>query len=190
MVANIRLLDTCNLEASNETFLSMCISYWIRTKLEHIAFIHTKFCNRLNYKKLHKLVYVNYNIRIQNSIDEGSRHHDDDDPFNQLMELTLIDASNPIREWMECARSTIEPELDEESPGTDAPISSMMVTATADPWDLKCCTGSQSISQWAQKNIGDSHKGKKHMLWGQKGKEKDWREGQLDLMQLQEMKIA
>jgi hypothetical protein len=62
------------------------------------AFIHTKFCNRLNYKKLHKLVYINYNIRIQNSIDEGSRHHDDDDPFNQLMELTLIDASNHIRE--------------------------------------------------------------------------------------------
>jgi hypothetical protein len=61
------------------------------------AFIHTKVRNRLTYKKLHKLVYVNYNLRIQNSIDGGSRHHDDDDSFNRLMELTLVDASNPIR---------------------------------------------------------------------------------------------
>jgi hypothetical protein len=49
------------------------------------------------------------------------------------MKFTLIDASNPIREWMERARSTVKPELDEESPETDAPISSAMVTATADP---------------------------------------------------------
>jgi hypothetical protein len=76
------------------------------------AFIHTKVRNRLTYKKLHKLVYANYNLRIQNSINGGSRHHDDDDLFNQLMELTLVDASNPIREWMERARSMVEPELD------------------------------------------------------------------------------
>jgi hypothetical protein len=71
------------------------------------AFIHTKVCNWLTYEKLHKLVYVIYNIRIQNSIDGGSPYHDDDDPFNRLMELTLVDASNPIHEWMERARSTV-----------------------------------------------------------------------------------
>jgi hypothetical protein len=69
------------------------------------AFIHTKVRNCLTYEKLHKLVYVNYNLRIQNSIDGGSRY--DDDPFNRLMELTLVDASNPIHEWMERARSTV-----------------------------------------------------------------------------------
>jgi hypothetical protein len=37
MVANIRLLDTCTSEACNETCLSMCISYWMRAKLEHIC---------------------------------------------------------------------------------------------------------------------------------------------------------
>jgi hypothetical protein len=115
----------------------------------------------LTYEKLHKLVYVNYNLKIQNSIDGGSLYHDDDDPFNWLMKFSLIDASNPIHEWMERARSTVKPELDEESPETDAPISSAMVTATADPWDLQRRTGSQSISQWAQKNICDSHKGKR-----------------------------
>jgi hypothetical protein len=61
------------------------------------------------------------------------------------MELTLVDASNPIREWMERARSTVEPELDEESSETDAPIPSAMVTATANPRDLQCRTGSQSV---------------------------------------------
>ena len=77
------------------------------------AFIHTKIRNRLSHKKLDKLVYVNYNLRIQNKLDRGVRR-DDDDPFNQLMEITLHDAGNPIKEWMEVVRSTMEPELDEE----------------------------------------------------------------------------
>jgi hypothetical protein len=71
------------------------------------AFIHTKVRNRLTYEKLHKLVYVNYNLRIQNGIDRDFRHDDDDDSFNRLMELTLVDTSNPICEWMERARSTV-----------------------------------------------------------------------------------
>jgi hypothetical protein len=58
----------------------------------------------------------------------------------------------------------VQPELDEESPGTDAPIPNSMVTATADPRDLQHRTGSQSISQWARKNIGDNQKEKKYML--------------------------
>jgi hypothetical protein len=77
------------------------------------------------------------------------------------MKFTLIDASNPIHEWIERARSTVKPRLDEESPETDAPISSAMMTAIADPRDLQRRTGSQSILQWARKNIGDSHKGKR-----------------------------
>jgi hypothetical protein len=108
--------------------------------------IHTKVCNRLTYEKLNKLVYVNYNIRIHNSIDEGSRHHDDDDIINRLMELTLIDVSNHIHEWMERARSTVKPELDEESPEIDAHISSATVTAIANSQVLQRRTGSQSVS--------------------------------------------
>jgi hypothetical protein len=78
-------------------------------------------------------------------MDGGSRHDDDDDPFNQLMEVTLVDVSNPIHEWMEHARSTVQPELDEESPDTDAPIPSAMVTATTHPRDLQCRTGLSSF---------------------------------------------
>jgi hypothetical protein len=93
------------------------------------------------------LVYVNYNLRIQNSIDGGSRYDDDDDPFNRLIELTLVDVSNPIHEWMERARSTVQPELDEESPGINALISSAMVTAITHSRDLQRCTGSSSVSE-------------------------------------------
>jgi hypothetical protein len=110
------------------------------------AFIHTNVRNRLTYEKLHKLVYVNYNLRIQNSIDGCSSYHDEDDPFNRLIELTLVDVSNPIREWTERARSTVQPKLYEESSETDALIPSSMVTATADPRDLQRRTGSQSVS--------------------------------------------
>jgi hypothetical protein len=63
------------------------------------------------------------------------------------MELTLVDASNLIHKWMERARSTVQPELDEESPNTEAHIPSAMVTATADPRDLQCHTRSLSISE-------------------------------------------
>jgi hypothetical protein len=65
------------------------------------------------------------------------------------MDLTLVDVSNPIHEWMERDRSTVQPELDEESPEIDALIPNSMVTATANPRDLQRRTGPQSISQWA-----------------------------------------
>jgi hypothetical protein len=74
------------------------------------------------------------------------------------MELTLVDASNPIHEWMEYARSTVQTELDEES--TDTPIPSAMVTATTDPRDLQRRTRLLSVSEWARRNIGDSHRKK------------------------------
>jgi hypothetical protein len=77
------------------------------------------------------------------------------------MELTLVDASNPICEWMERARSTVHLEIDEESPNTYALIPSVMVTATTHPRDLQRRTGSSYVSEWARKNIGDIHKGKR-----------------------------
>jgi hypothetical protein len=38
--------------------------------------------------------------------------------------------------------------------------------------------------------VKDIREKEKYMLWGQKGKAQNWREGQSDLMQLQKMKIA
>jgi hypothetical protein len=65
------------------------------------------------------------------------------------MELTLVNASNPIHEWMERAMSTVQPELDEESPDIDAPIPSAIVIATTDHRDFQCHTRLLSISEWA-----------------------------------------
>jgi hypothetical protein len=56
-------------------------------------------CNKLSYKKLHKLVYVNYNLRI--CLRQGGMYERDEDPFSKLMELSLYNDSNPIRDWME-----------------------------------------------------------------------------------------
>src|SRR6266498_4088665 len=105
------------------------------------AFIHTKVRNRLSYKKLHKLVYVNYNLRIQNNLDAGVRSTVDDDPFDRLMDLTLNDVDNPIREWMEAGRSVGVPELDEDYSDSDAPLLGHLVSATVNPSDLRWQTG-------------------------------------------------
>ena len=125
------------------------------------AFIHTKIRNRLTFKKLHKLVYVNYNLRIQSKLDGGSRRDDDDDPFDRLMELTLCDENNPIKEWMEVGRSTQDPVLDEDNTESDCPLPSHIVTDTVSSLDLQRETGSQNLQQWARKTIGDTHIGKR-----------------------------
>jgi hypothetical protein len=53
----------------------------------------------LSYKKLHKLVYVNYNLHIR--LKQARTYEQDEDPFFKLMELSLYYDSNPIRDWME-----------------------------------------------------------------------------------------
>jgi hypothetical protein len=50
-------------------------------------------------KKLHKLVYVNYNLCI--CLRQVRTYERDEDPFSKLMEFPLYDDSNPIRDWME-----------------------------------------------------------------------------------------
>src|SRR5438105_5641358 len=125
------------------------------------AFIHIKVCNRLSYKKLHKLVHVNYNLRIQNNLDAGVRSTVDDDPFDRLMDLTLNDVDNSIQEWMEAGRSVGVPELDEDDSDSDAPLPSHFVSATVDPSDLLRQIGAPSILDWAVKVAGDTHTGRR-----------------------------
>jgi hypothetical protein len=38
----------------------------------------------------------------------------EEDPFDKLMELSLYDSQNSIRDWMEHGRSNEDPLLDEE----------------------------------------------------------------------------
>ena len=127
------------------------------------AFIHTKVRNRLSYKKLHKLVYVNYNLRIQNNLDAGIRSTLDDDPFQRLMELTLNEDNNPLRDWMETGRSNAAPELDEEDTDSDVPLPTHLVTDTVNTPDLQ---------QWAATTVGDTHTGKRKKQMTQRKKSK------------------
>jgi hypothetical protein len=98
------------------------------------------------------LVYVNYNLRIQNNLDAVIRSTVDDDPFQRLMELTLNEDNNPLRDWMETGRSNAAPELDEEDTDSDVPLPTHLVTDTVNTPDLQ---------QWAATVVGDTHTGKR-----------------------------
>jgi hypothetical protein len=52
---------------------------------------------------MNKLVYVNYNLRIH--LRQARTYEQDEDPFSKLMELSLYDDQNPIRDWMENGKS-------------------------------------------------------------------------------------
>jgi hypothetical protein len=96
--------------------------------------IHTEVNNRLSYKKLHKLVYVNYNLRIR--LRQAGTYKKEEDLFDKLMELSLYDARNPIQDWMEHDRSNEAPLLDEEDTQSDTPMPSRIVTECDDARSL------------------------------------------------------
>jgi hypothetical protein len=101
----------------------------------------------------------------------------EEDPFNKLMELSLYDAQNPIRDLMEHGRSKADPLLDEEDTQSDTTILSRIVTEGDDTRTLQKITGTSSLVDWADQNIGDTHMGKqKHKTMTMKGKGKNKRE--------------
>ncbi|KAK3118492.1 hypothetical protein QOZ80_9BG0700110 [Eleusine coracana subsp. coracana] len=115
--------------------------------------------NKLSYRKLHKLVYVNYNLRIRLRQAELYKPPEDD-PFDRLMELSLYDQSNLIRDWMEHGRSNAIPLLDEESTESDTPIPSRMVIEDDTSSELQRITRTSSLA----KHVGDTHIGKRKLL--------------------------
>jgi hypothetical protein len=117
--------------------------------------IHTKVCNRLSYKKLHKLVYVNYNLRIR--LRQAGLYQREEASFHKLMELSLYDDTNPIIEWMEHDRSNADPFLDEIDIHNDTPIPSRIITQGDDSRTLKRITGKSSHVDWADEIVGDTH---------------------------------
>uniref|UniRef100_A0A0A9DYF6 Uncharacterized protein n=1 Tax=Arundo donax TaxID=35708 RepID=A0A0A9DYF6_ARUDO len=85
----------------------------------------------------------------------------DDDPFHRLMELSLYDDRNPIKDWMENGRSNADPLLDEEDTESDAPIPSRMVVEVDDNRESQRITGTSSLAEWAGEHVGDTHIGKR-----------------------------
>ncbi|RLM60229.1 inorganic phosphate transporter 6 [Panicum miliaceum] len=73
------------------------------------ALVHTKLRNRLSYDKLHKLVYVHYNLKLRiqlfeaemQSLQDMQCHRESDsDPCSISMDCAMYDEDNPIMDWL------------------------------------------------------------------------------------------
>ncbi|EEC66678.1 hypothetical protein OsI_32980 [Oryza sativa Indica Group] len=78
--------------------------------------------NRLGYEKIHKLVYVHYNLKLriqhfQNDMqlldDMHSAQEREGDPFSIMIDVAMYDEGNPIMDWLCNSRSESVPILDE-----------------------------------------------------------------------------
>jgi hypothetical protein len=151
--------DTPSLQGCALRLVSQyCSSGGCERNWSTFALIHTKVCNQLSYEKLHKLVYVNYNLYIH--LRQADLYKREEGQFNKLMELSLYDAQNLIRDWMEHGRSNVDPLLDEEDTQSDTPIPSRIVTEGDDTRTLQKITDTSSLVDWVNKNVGDTHVGK------------------------------
>jgi hypothetical protein len=92
------------------------------------------------------------------------------DFIDQLAHLSFYDENNPVREWMEYGRFNRAPVLDEDDDDGDIPLPPHIVRDQINMSDLREAMGDDSISDWAYKNMGDTHL-EKRML--QKGPMKD-----------------
>ena len=78
-----------------------CSSSGCERNWSTFALLHTKVRNLLSHKKLNKLVYVNYNLRLRLDEVSGSPMREEGDFIDQLTHLSFYDENNPVREWME-----------------------------------------------------------------------------------------
>ena len=69
---------------------------------------------------------------------------------------------------MEYGRSNRAPVLDEDDDDGDIPLPSHIVRDQINVSDLHEATGDDSISDWARKNMGDTHLGKRKLQKGPK----------------------
>jgi hypothetical protein len=61
--------------------------------------IHTLLRNRLGYEKLHKLVYVHYNLKLRIQHQELDMQESEIDPIGIMMDAALYDRDNPIMDF-------------------------------------------------------------------------------------------
>ena len=60
--------------------------------------IHTKLCNRLAMKKLHKLVYVHYNVRLR--VKNLMQERRDEDLYNPIYLNHIFNDDDILDEWI------------------------------------------------------------------------------------------
>jgi hypothetical protein len=78
------------------------------------ALIHTLLRNRLGYEKLHKLVYVHYNLKLRIQQQELDMQESEIDPIGIMMDAALYDRDNPIMDWLNGSMTHAKPILNEK----------------------------------------------------------------------------
>ncbi|RZR97863.1 hypothetical protein BHM03_00027107 [Ensete ventricosum] len=92
---------------SQTTTSSGCERNW-----STFALIHTKVRNRLSYRRLEKLVYVHYNMRLRLQCAELDK--EPEEPEIEPIDIQLYNEdSKPMLEWVEAAENQDDPLLDE-----------------------------------------------------------------------------
>ena len=81
---------------------------------------------------------------------------------------------------MEYGRSNRTPVLDEDDDDGDIPLPSHIVRDQINMSDLREATGDDSISDWARKNVGDTHLGKRKLQKGPTKGDPKCRKGKRD----------
>jgi hypothetical protein len=132
--------DTPSLQGCALRLVSQCCSSsGCERNWSIFALIHTKVCNRLSYK----LVYSNYNLRIR--LRQDGLYKRKEDLLDKIMELSLYDAQNLIRDWIEHGPSNADPLLDKKDSQSDTPIPSRIVTEGDDTRTLQKIIGTSSL---------------------------------------------
>jgi hypothetical protein len=121
----------------------------------------------LTHKKLKNLVHVNYNLHMRLK-ELNNPPRDEGDFIDHLAHLTFYNEHNPVPEWMEYGRSNEAPVLDAANDDGDVPILSHIVSDHIDPSVLRDATGDECITDWACRNVGDTHLGKRKFQKGPK----------------------
>jgi hypothetical protein len=76
--------------------------------------VHTKIRNKLGYDKLHKLVYVHYNLKERIREDSGYQQKDKEvDPCSMMLDAAIFDENNPIWDWLDRSMNDVGPRLDD-----------------------------------------------------------------------------
>jgi hypothetical protein len=146
--------DTPTLQRLAIKLLSQCASSsGCERNWSTFTFIHTKLRNRLGHKKLHQLVFVNYNLRLRIQRAGSKVEPSDFDPVSGMMDLSFYRQQSAIQDWMEHSRSNAPPTLDEDSDISDVPLPNPMFTSLAED--------NENLEQWAGENVGDTHLGKR-----------------------------
>ncbi|CAL5038308.1 unnamed protein product [Urochloa decumbens] len=129
--------DCSELQEVARRIVSQCMSSsGCERNWSTFALVHTKLRNRLSHEKLHKLVFVHYNLklRIQHFYDDmqslqeiQTNHERDCDPCSIMINVAMYDEGNPILDWLCSSRSESVPTLDEYDDRSESPNPSRFV---------------------------------------------------------------